>query len=324
MSDNYFIGVDLGGTNIVSALVTAEGKLLIRDRRPTHARKGKEFVLQQIKESIRTIFAESQLPAGKIVAIGIGSPGPLNTRTGVVISPSNLPGWYNVPLKEIIQREFSLPVYLDNDANAAAQGEKWLGAGWQVNDLVCLTLGTGVGGGIILGGKIFRGIDDTGGEIGHMILVPNGRRCNCGNMGCLEAYASATAIVERTYEFLQAGKNSSLQKAIARGGEFSASLIYEHALQGDTLSCQIMEETGRYLGIAIASLVNILNPEMVVICGGVSQAGEMIFRPLREEVKIRALQVPAERVKIVSGILGDNAGVIGAAYVALQGWREER
>lgn len=317
--DRPAIGVDLGGTNIVCAAVTPQARIIEKHKRLTEVPKGVERVVANIKECIREVLRKTNLSLGQISGIGIGSPGPLNTRTGVVISPANLHGWHNVPLRKMLEDEFNVLVVLDNDANAAAYGEKWAGAGKGVDNLVVFTLGTGVGGGIILDGKLLRGPDDTAGEVGHCTIDYNGYQCKCGNRGCLETYVSATGIVRRTIEAIRQGRetviNSMVEGDLSR---LTSKIVHEALEQGDALACEIFEETGRLLGVGISNIVNTLNPEMIIISGGVIQAGEHLFRPTREEVHRRAFEEPARTAKIVPAQLGGEAGVIGAAGILFQ------
>lgn len=297
------IGIDLGGTNITGAQVTKKGRLLKIEKIKTNAKEGKAKVIKRIKDIIHTLMTDN------VEGIGVGSPGPLSSKKGIVYNPPNLPGWKDVPLRDIISREFGLPVILENDANCACFGEKWAGAGKKVKSLICLTLGTGIGGGIILDNKLWRGIDDTAGEIGHMIIDPDGPVCGCGNYGCLEAFSSATALVKKAIDELPHLNKNTL----------TARDIYESAKKGDILARRLLEDAGRYLGIGIASLVNILNPEMVVLCGRMTGAGKFILSPLQREVKKRSFAVPGRRVKICLSELGEYAGVIGAAGIV---WEE--
>lgn len=317
--DQPAIGVDLGGTNIVCAAVMAQARIIEKHKQPTEVPKGVERVVANIKECIREVLRKAHLSLEQISGIGIGSPGPLNTRTGIVINPANLHGWHNVPLRKMIEDEFHVPVVLDNDANAAAYGEKWAGAGKGVDNLVVFTLGTGVGGGIIMDGKLLHGPDDTAGEVGHCTIDYNGYQCKCGNRGCLETYVSATGIVRRTTEAIRKGRDTIINNMVEGDlNRLTSKIVYEALEQGDALACEIFEETGRLLGVGIANIVNTLNPEMIVISGGVIQAGEHLFRPTREEVRRRAFEEPTLTAKIVPAQLGGDAGVIGAAGILVQ------
>ncbi len=243
--------------------------------------------------------------------MGIGSPGPLNRETGVVIFTPNL-GWRDFPLRDRVQYAVRLPATLDNDANCATLGEWWLGAARGARHVVGLTLGTGIGGGLILDGRLYHGISDVAGELGHMTIDSNGRRCGCGNYGCLEAYASGTAIAMRAREALAGGEPSSLPQLV--GGDLSkitAAQVYGAAKDGDALAVEVVRETARFLGIGVANLLNAFNPEVVVLAGGVTHAGDALFEPMRAEVRRRAFKPAVDACRIVPGVL-PNAGVIGA------------
>jgi glucokinase len=232
-----------------------------------------------------------------------------------VINTPNL-GWRNFPLRDLIANAVQLPATLDNDANCATYGEWWLGAGRNVDTLVGLTLGTGIGGGIVLNGEIFHGVSDAAGEIGHMTIEANGRRCNCGNYGCLEAYASGPAIALRAVEGIQAGAESLLPALVnGRLEDLTAATVYEGVVLGDPYANDVMRETAKLLGAGIASIINVLNPAMVVIAGGVTRAGEHLFAPLRAEVRRRSFKSAQEACQIVSAQLPGTAGLIGAIAV---------
>ena len=309
-------GVDLGGTNVRAGLVTAKGELLVRESVPTRAEEGPEAVIGRMAELVKKTAAGRGKGVEDLAAVGLGSPGPLDSKRGVVHFTPNLPGWKDVPVARILSEKLSRPVFLENDANSAAWGEFWMGAGKGCRDMVIFTLGTGVGGGVILRGELHRGVDEMAGHLGHIIIDPEGPRCGCGSRGCLEVFASATAVARRMREAIQRGARSPL-------GSFppervDARAVFEAARDGCPVARRIMEETGRYLGIALATVVNILDPQVAVYSGGLSRAGEMLFSPLEEELRERALKPGAERVKIVPAELGDDAGVIGAAGCALK------
>jgi len=317
--DKLLVGIDLGGTNVKGAVVTQDGKILHRRRCETRADEGKEAVIGRIAGLAEELAGDAGLVTSDLLAVGVGAPGPLSTKTGTIIEAPNLPGWVNVPLRKLLQERLGVRVFVENDANAAAWGEKWAGAGRAVDSLICLTLGTGIGGGIVIDGKLLHGIDDTAAEIGHMTIIPDGPRCGCGNYGCLEALASATATARRAREAIQAGGKSTLQEMCAGDlSKITAAMVDEAAAGGDKLASEVMRGTALYLGIAIASLTNVLNPEMAVLSGGMIAAGERLFGPIRETVKKRAFKTPARRIKIVPAERGDDAGVLGAAGIALE------
>jgi len=231
-----------------------------------------------------------------------------------VVKSPNFPDWNNLPLKKELERLLHVPIYIENDANAAALGEQWRGAASGIKSMILLTLGTGVGGGIVLNNKIWHGADGMAGEIGHMTLIPDGRQCSCGNVGCLEMYASARGIIQSYQETLTSSA-SPLSDTLK---EVTSEKIFVAALAGDPLARRVMKEMGRMLSIGIANLINIFNPEMIVIGGGVKDAWQLFIGATHEEVMKRAFQVPASRTQIVPSFLGDDAGMIGAAAVALQ------
>ena len=316
LEKKYSTGVDLGGTNIVSAIVNYQGKIVNRLKVPTFAERGKEATIKRIIETIHENIIQSAIALDDIIGIGIGAPGPLDTKRGVINFAPNLPGWRDVPLKKILEVEFSMKVVLENDANAAAWGERCFGIGRGVDNLVCFTLGTGIGGGIIIDSKIYHGSNYGAAELGHMTVNKDGPRCNCGNYGCLEAYSSATGIKNRIKSRIKEGIKSDFLN-FDSDDELLDSIrlksIFETARKGDKLTKDIVEEAISYLGIAIANITNILNPGMVVLVGGITNEGDKLLIPLKEEVKKRAFYSNYKSLKIVIGELGGNAGVLGAA-----------
>ncbi len=318
----WIIGVDLGGTNIsVGVLPMDGGNGEIPGLRtvPTEAQRGAKFVVDRIvgliEDARDEVLSKYRGSASDFAGVGIGSPGPLDRKTGTVINTPNL-GWRNFPLRDLISNAVGMPATLDNDANCATYGEWWLGAGRNVDTLVGLTLGTGIGGGIVLNGEIFHGVSDAAGEIGHMTIDSTGRRCKCGNYGCLEAYASGPAIALRAVEGIETGAESLLPALVdGRLEEITAATVYEAVILGDPYANEVMRETAKFLGAGVANIINVLNPAMVVIAGGVTRAGDHLFVPLRAEVRRRAFRSAEEACQIVSGQLPTTAGVIGAAAV---------
>ncbi|MDI6736438.1 MAG: ROK family protein [bacterium] len=309
----YIIAVDIGGTNLRVALVDTSGKIIERWETPTRVSEGEKIVIRQMIEIIRDMLEKGKVDVGQIMGIGIGCPGPLDTKTGVIIDTPNL-GWKNVALKDTIEQEFHLPVCVDNDGNLAALGESWLGAGREVNHLVCLTLGTGIGGGIIINGEILHGANDAAGELGHIIVEPNGLRCGCGNYGCMEAYASGPGITKRTIFSIKEGITTIITELVQNQLEkITPLVVYQAAIKGDELANDILKETGRYLGIGIVSLVNVLNPQLVIIGGRIAQMGEILLNHIKDEVTKRTHLEPCRRITIVPSQLSDDAGIIGAA-----------
>jgi glucokinase len=312
----YSIGVDLGGTNISSAIINRQGEIASSLKIRTLAEKGKEATIKRIIKAIYNNIAQSTIAADDIIGIGIGAPGPLDIKRGIINFAPNLPGWRDVPLQKILEDEFNMKIVLENDANAAAWGERCFGAGQGVNNLVCFTLGTGIGGGIIIDGKIYHGNNCGAGELGHMTVNKDGPRCNCGNYGCLEAYSSAIGIKNRIKNRIQEGIKSEFLNFDGDDQLFKSlrlKSIFEAARKGDSLTSDIVEEAISYLGIAIANMANILNPEMVILVGGITNEGDKLLIPLRKEVKKRAFYSNYKSLKIVIGKLAGNAGVLGAA-----------
>lgn len=316
--DAVAIGVDLGGTNIRVAEVDRRGRLRRELRYATPAQRGPQEVVDRIREAIGRLLDTAT--RGGFVGIGIGSPGLVDHREGVVRIPPNFPGWDEVPLGPAIEETFGLPTRVANDVNAMALAESHLGAGRGYDSLICITLGTGVGGAFVLHGEVYTGVSGTAGEIGHITVEPRGPRCNCGNYGCLERMVGAQYIVERAVKKLEATETHSILHQLAGGHleSLTPKLIAEAARQGDPLAREVFWETGEYLGIVFAGLVNFLNPEAIVVGGGVTRAGELIFEPMVKTVRQRAMPIPAQVVHIVPAQLGEQAGVIGAALLVLK------
>jgi glucokinase len=301
------IGMDLGGTNLRVAGVTADGGVVASHREQTAALGGVESLIGRIIAAVRRVSGEVARSGGEVLGVVLGTPGIISSREGTVVSSPNLPGWRDVPLRDRVASATGLRVLLENDANAAAYGEHWLGAGRGCGSMVLLTLGTGVGGGLILGGELWRGADGMAGEVGHVTVDPGGRTCRCGNAGCLEAYASATAIVDSYREL------SGIEEAVG------AEEVNRRAHEGDANARQSYREAGRSLGIAFASLVNLLNPELIVIGGGVLPAWDLFMPAAEQEMRRRAFAEPSSRVRFAPAALGDQAGVTGAAGLL---WRD--
>jgi len=317
----YVVGIDIGGTNLVVGVVAEDGsRLLTLSSEPTRAEEGPDAVLLRLaSQARRTIVEAGRLdPAAEIIGVGVGAPGPLDTRRGIIFLTPNL-GWVDMPLRQRMADLLDLPATLDNDANCAVLGEWWRGAARGSQHAIGFTIGTGIGGGIIVDGRLYHGASDCAGEFGHMTIESAGRRCNCGNYGCLEAYASGPAIALRAIEAIQSGAESRLLEYA--GGEaagVTAQTVYQAAQDGDPLALEVVRDTARYLGTGIANLVNVFNPEVVVICGGVTLAGERLFAPLRQEVTRRAFRPAVQACRIVPGELTGSAGVYGAVASFLQ------
>ncbi len=314
----WIVGLDIGGTNTVVGLVPFRGGMAaaLRSMR-TRPDLGGEDLVRRAATLVREATADLAAvnPDAEILGVGIGSPGPLDRKTGRVLETPNL-GLQDFPLRDLVSEAVGLSATLDNDANCATYGEWWQGAGRGARTLVGLTLGTGIGGGLVLDGKIHHGVSDAGGEFGHMTIDTNGRKCKCGNYGCLEAYASGPNIAARAVEGLEAGVESVLAELVeGRLEEITAATVYEGVVLGDDFAHEVMRETAKVLGVGIANLVNALNPDAVVIAGGVTRAGDHLFDPLRKEVRRRAFRSAVEACRIVPASLPETAGVIGAAGV---------
>jgi glucokinase len=303
----FAIGMDLGGTNLRVAAVDRGGAVTALRREETGAREGPEAVIERIVAAVRGVVAQVAAGGGRVRGVMLGAPGIISSARGTIVSSPNLPGWRDVPLRDEVAAALGLPVSLENDANAAAYGEHWRGAGRGCASMVLLTLGTGVGGGLVLGGDLWRGADGMAGEIGHVTIDPSGRTCRCGNTGCLETCASATGIVDRYREL--AGVEESA----------SAEQVHARALEGDANARQAYREAGRALGIAFATLVNLLNPERIVVGGGVLPAWDLFMPPAEQELRRRAFAAPAARVGFARAALGDLAGVTGAGGLLWRG-----
>ncbi|MGE5645728.1 MAG: ROK family protein [Acidobacteriota bacterium] len=299
----YSIGVDLGGTNLRAAAIDHTGKILHKVEGSTHLSAGRDAVISDIVASIVKLRAAAD--SGKLIGIGIGVPGFLIIDEGIITFSPNLPGFENFAIRDEIERLLQAPVQLENDANAAALGEKWIGAGRNVDDLVLLTLGTGIGGGIISGGKVLHGFVGMAGELGHMTVVPDGNPCSCGNTGCLEKHASATAVV-------------AMARMLGLGDNITSKGVYDLAIKGDVKAQMCFERMGRALGLALASLANIFNFPLFLLGGGVLGAWDLFAPPMFEECRRRSLTFRSTKTTIEKATLGNEAGLYGAAYLPFQ------
>lgn len=308
----HYIGLDLGGTNVKAGVVDDRGRSLSKLSMPTVADQGPDAVMDLLAEAARRAVADAGMTLKDVAGIGVGCPGVMDAEAGLIVGAPNLPGFRDVPVNQMVRDRTGLPTFVENDANAAAMGEFWAGSGkaGDVRDLVMLTLGTGIGGGIITDGHVFHGGFNIGAEIGHLIINVNGDLCGCGQRGCLEAYASATNTVRRASEAITAGGTSSL-----KNGQFTAQDVFEAAKAGDELATKIIDETALYLGVAVVSLCRLLDPKMVVFAGGMILAGDMLFDRIRQAVDQHNWNITEPRVQIVPAKLGNDAGFIGAAAV---------
>lgn len=308
------LAVDLGGTKIIAAVVIPDGQVVSRNYCLTLATRGQKAVTERLMSAVNEVLVRAKLNNSELAGIGVAAAGILDAEKGVVTTSPNLPGWHNVPLRDIIAERLGLATFLVNDASAAALGEHRFGAGKGLKNMIYLTVSTGIGGGIIVDGRLYTGTDGCAGEIGHMTIEAHGPRCNCGNFGCLEALASGSAMAREAVRRMGQGESSSLS-GLAKGGlrSVTAEMIAVAARQDDKMACEIVANAANYLGIGLASLVNIFNPEAIVIGGGVSKMGNMLLQPAKKVVKERAFKLPSRTVRIVRARLGSNAEMMGAA-----------
>jgi glucokinase len=310
------LGLDIGGTKLAAGVVDDAGRVLSFVRRPSRRDEGPDAMIERQLELGREAVAEAGVPWPDIRWVGIGCGGPLDPERGIIQSPPHLPGWVDVPLVAIVERELERPAVVDNDATAAALAEWWFGAGRTrtVRHLVYLTISTGVGGGLILDGRLYRGAAGNAGELGHLTVDRLGRPCACGRRGCLEAYASGTNIAVRALERLAAGGSSRLRDL----PEFTARDVAEAAAAGDDLAAEVWDETTAILGSAVANILDVFNPELIVLGGGVTRAGDQLLRPVREQGLAQAMGPAARTGDVVLAELGDHVGVVAAAAVAFE------
>ena len=341
---DYAIGVDMGGTNLRIAAITTEGKLLEKITLGVKLALGRDYVIGEMCDAIHRL-TEQYRESGNFVGAGIGVPGIIDVEAGMMRKSANLPGWSDYPVRDVIERRLGARVFLENDANVAALGEKWLGAARDVDNMAMITLGTGIGGAIILNGKIFYGMNGMAGEFGHVTIEPNGVLCGCGNHGCAERYASATAVVRMAREAIESGQAPALARAASSDAEFSARSIYNLAVQGNEDAQRIFQKFGIALGILMAGLVNVLNLDMFVIGGGVISAWDAfaphMFAEMRERSLVYAATAPDDpkhdpknssdekkegasawmpsytrkKTIVTRALLGSDAGLYGAARI---------
>lgn len=306
----YTIGIDIGGTKIAGGLVDRSGTIRDRIQCATRASEGAQAIMARVIEMAAGLRGAA---GGKIEGIGVASGGQINPRTGVVVHATDLlPGWKGTRITEIVEQRFGVKARAMNDGSAAALGEGRFGAAKGVDDFVLLTLGTGVGGGIVTGGRLLSGALGVAGSIGHMVIDCDGRPCNCGSRGCLEAYVSGTAILNRISELAdERGYDSTFIGRLKQGEPRHANLM--HDAIGDTLGGEVIREAGEYLGWGLVSLLNLLNPAMILIGGGVAVLGEALLGPAREITRKCSLRGDSDPVRIVRAELGNNAGLVGAA-----------
>ena len=279
------IGIDVGGTNVKIALVDNKGKIIYSNSIPTRAEMGYEYTINNMKEAITELIKETKSDPKNIESIGFGFPGQIDYQKGIVRLAPNIPGWVNVPIAEIMEKEFGIPTRVDNDVRCAALGELNYGAGQGCDNLICITVGTGIGSGLVINGKLVRGASNAAGEIGHIKLDMNGGPlCGCGDRGCLEAFASGPSIVALAEEYIKGGKSTKYRELA--NPDITPYIVSEAAKQGDPVAKRIFTIVGEYIGIGLASVVNLLNPEKIIIGGGVAAAGDLLLTPIKSALSI--------------------------------------
>ncbi len=316
----HAIGVDLGGTFIKAGVVDSSGRLMRQSRvsRDTEVEKGSDAVVRNIVGAAKEALEKSGLGWDALCGMGVGSPGVFDPATDMLVLAPNLPCLVGLPLTKMLRAELGkeLPIFLENDANCAAYGEKWAGVGRNAKNIVLYTLGTGIGGGIVIDGKLWRGARGSAAELGHQCVEVNGLPCGCGNRGCLEVYASATGMVRSFVEAVRKGRDSALAPRVKANQKITARMIHEAAVAGDELAKEVEEQTGKYLGVGAVNMLNVLDPEMVIFSGGMTASGDALLNPIKEEAARRACGLGLKGVSIVFGTLGNDAGLIGAAGCA--------
>jgi glucokinase len=318
-ADDLILGVDLGGTKILTAVTNSRGEMLSRDHSITPAKKGHEAVIQSILESAYRALEQADVAISELTAIGIGAPGLSNPEAGILFTSPNLPGCRDVPLRDIMQERLGKKTFLINDANAAALGEFYFGAARGARNFIYVTISTGIGGGVVINDKIYTGAIGAAGEVGHMTIDDNGPICNCGSRGCWETLASGTALAREARHRIKEGvRTSILEYAEGDVEKVTAQVIHSAAEQGDSFAKELIARTGYYVGVGLANLINIFNPELIVIGGGLSNIGDMLLEPAFKVAGERAYKEAFQAVRFASAELGRNSGVLGAAAFALQ------
>jgi glucokinase len=320
LPDQCVAGIDIGGTKIALAIADSEGRIIEGTRFP--ARTGERGPHAIIEEALAEIERMLKKTGACLEAVGVGCAGPLDRKRGLILSPPNLPGWDEVPIIQLVEERLGVPVLLDNDANAAALGEHRYGAGRGYRHLIYITISTGIGGGVIVRGELVHGVYDGAGEVGHMIVLPDGPACGCGGRGCLEALCSGTGIARRARARVAAGESSSLSSLGPEG--ITGQSVVEAARAGDAVAAAVWDETIEYLAVGVGNLFNMLAPEVVIIGGGVSTAGEQLFVPLRERVRGLVRMLPPEKINILQASLGNDSALHGAVILGVAAAQSKR
>ena len=316
MSGDLYAGIDLGGTKILVLIADAHGSVTGDARVPTLATQGPESVIARIVDAVHAAAAEAGVETAQLLGAGVSAPGPIDTGEGVITDPPNLPGWHNVPLARILRERLGVPVVLENDANCGAVGEHMFGAGRGYRHLLFVTISTGIGGGIIIDNELYEGASGAAGEVGHLGVSVDGPACGAGHVGCLEAFASGTAIAARAREMIAAGGLPRTARIAEHDPPLSAKSVQMAAEQGEAEAAAIIAGAGRYLGIGLASLINVFNPQAIVLGGGLTNMGDAILGPAVETARTRSFAQSFVDVRIVEGELGERVAALGAIAVA--------
>ena len=313
------LAIDLGGTKVITALISSKGEMLARETLPTLASEGLESVVNRIFSAIDHLLSLKNVTSFQETAISIAAAGVIDMKEGIITSSPNLPGWHDVPLRSMVKERYNVNTFLINDAKAAALGEHQFGTGKGAENLIYITVSTGIGGGIMINGKLYFGASGGAGEIGHMTIDVNGPKCNCGNVGCLEVLASGTAIAKEAIKRIREGEQSALRKMVAgKIDNITAEQVSLAAQGGDYLASEVVAKAAVYLATGIVNLVNLFNPEIIIVGGGVSKIGDLLLSPVKQAVRARVFPLMAKAVRILPAGLGDDAGVFGAAVFAFQ------
>jgi len=323
MSETY-VGIDVGGTNIKIGLFDSELKLICKTSITTNADMGPEIVIDNMAQTVEELITEAGLSLQDIVAVGIGTPGPAKYSEGIIIRSTNMPKFKNVPICRMLNEKLGAPIVFDNDANVACWGEYTVGAGKGVRDIVFFTLGTGIGGGVVSDGELVHGCAETGAELGHMIIYPDGRSCNCGQKGCVEAYGSADSTARRATEALEAGAESSLKKVLDEKGKITSKDIYEHLADGDKLAKEITDGTAKALAITCINMLHTTEPKRIIFSGGMIAAGDVLLNRIQDFFDEYIWTLKKETVEICFATLGEDTGIIGAAALARHTKQQDR
>lgn len=312
------VGLDLGGTKIAACVMNEDGEILKKVTLSTLAHEGPDAVIGRIIESIYDVIRLANINKEDILAIGVGVPGPLDSEKGLIKNPPNLPGWVEVPLRDILYNEFKVPLAIENDANAAALGENFYGSGKGIKNFMYITISTGIGGGVVVNGKLLKGASGNAAEIGHTTINFEGPLCGCGNRGCWEAYASGTALARFAREGIKNGIKTIIKDIVDREGHIKAEHVFTAAKQGDKFAKELVDMEGFYLGVGLANMANSFNPNCIAIGGGITNQWDMFYEHMISIMQERALKANVEGLKVVKATLGPDVGVIGAATLA---WR---